>query len=101
MFSQGPHRRVPPEHGAMHPPIPHGAEHCCSQHGPQAGEDGGDDDHIAAAARGCGVDGAQAAGWKGVGGTGGLRDGAMGRGGIVWLGELGDCFSPLGFGVMA
>lgn len=35
------------------------------------------------------------------GGHGGLRDGAMERSGTGWLGDIGDCSPPPGFGVMA
>lgn len=49
------------------PPVPHSSQHGHGQRGTQAGQDGGDDDRGAAATCGCGVDGAQAASWKGTG----------------------------------
>lgn len=66
MLSQDPMDTSPPARprSAL---VPHGTERCHGQPGAKAGQDGGDDDHVAAALCGCGVNGVRAAGWKGTG----------------------------------
>lgn len=49
------------------PPIPQGSEHGGGEHGPQTGQDGGDDHHVTATASGRRVDGARADSWKEAG----------------------------------
>lgn len=62
MFSGGPCGHCPPQQ----PLVPQGSEHGGGQHGPQAGQDGGDDHHGTATASGSRGDGARAGGWKEV-----------------------------------